>query len=166
MTEDNKVQRLSTTARYLDWQRNPPDYVDEQVPNNTIKLIGPIRRPIARAPLGTIPGSYRITGSFYDNNSGTYSLMITRVNVGIIGTAIRSGTAYRWYIRHSRQGTVDILGIDKNTQNQRITLQGDPKRPIYSFGPGTVIYGFMGGDHLSAAGSHFWYHQNLEGILG
>ena len=160
--DKQKVQRLVTTSRSLDKMKDPPEYVDDIIPNKTIKFRGPMRRASARAPLGTIPGSYYITGSHYDASPGTYSLMITRVSLGVTGTTAFKGTMYSWYIRHSREGTVDK--IDFATPGREFR-QGDMKKPIYSFGPGTVIYGFTG-DHLGNGGTHVTFTQTMEGIVG
>ncbi len=136
--------------RFIDYQVDPPAIVDEDLPTTTVKLtIGKGGR--FRAPHGTQTGSYRITGSHRELTApGTYALRVTRVSVA-------SGSREtNWYIRHSRKGTVDIIYFPAPGQETRL---GGPMNPIYAFGPGTVIYGFL------ESGSAHWLSQHMEGIV-
>ena len=148
--------RSFVTRRYLDKQLSPPDYVAEELPTRTIKLRGPARRGVSRAPAGTILGSYRITGSWREASApGTYSARITRLSV------FAGSPETRWFVRHSREGTTDIIYFPQAGHETRL---GGPKNPIYSWGPGTVIYGFLpDGTNI---GSAHWLGQFMEGITG
>lgn len=163
--------REQFNRRFMDPVRR--EWVDEQLPTYSVKLKGPARRTEARSPKGTIPGSFYVTGTHYDFALGTYSLRITRMNVGVSGGVPAStqkgtlnkfgaGTHYRWYIRHSRDGTLDVLTFDEPGQ---VIRDGNPMSPIYSMGPGSLIYGFLG-DHLGQVGTRVSFHQSLEGFVG
>lgn len=142
--------------RFLDKSRDPPEFVDEELPTITVKLQGPERRVRERAPHGTVAGSYRVTGSFYEAAIGTYSLRVTRVSI------FSGSRNSAWHIRHSRDGTVDL--IDFESPGQHMAL-GKPDAPVYSFGPGTVSWGFVG-DSGGAMGSAYNVSQAMEGLLG
>ena len=151
MEKDKLVERVSVTQRRLDNRQNPPAYVDEALPTETVVLRGPLKRGRSRAPSGTIAGSYRITGSYQPTAPGTYSLRVTRLSVF-------AGSRYvSWFIRHSRTGTADIIYFPSAGQETRL---GGPLEPVYAFGPGTVLYGFL------EAGSAYWMGQHLEGLAG
>lgn len=152
MTED----RLWYTKRLLDPSRNPPQYVDEELPTVTVKFQGAVARARTRAPRGTILGSYRVTGSFYETGKGTHSLRITRVSL------FSGSRSNAWMIRHSRQGTTDVVEFDSPGQ---YTAVGQPTAPLYSFGPGTVSWGWVG-DIGGGIGSAYDLSQTLEGVLG
>ncbi len=155
--ENNDPTRRFVTRRYLDPATDPPRYVDEKLPTETVKFQGALRTSRDRAPAGTAQGSYRIAGTFQvTGGRGTYSLEITRLSLysGSRGNA--------WAIRHSRQGTVDVLDF---SSPGGVVLQGDQMSPIYSFGPGTVFWGWIG-DETGAMGSAFDMNQSMEGILG
>ncbi len=143
--------RVFTTQRAQDPQQNPPADVDVVLPTRSFTLRGPLRRGRVRAPAGTIPGSYRITGSHRELTApGTYSLRLTRVSIA-------SGSRETgWFIRHSREGTRDIIYFPSPGH---VELLGRPDAPIYAFGPGTVIWGFM------EAGSAHFLSQHMEGYL-
>ena len=137
---DQKVEKVVQTRSFLDKQRDPPEYVDDDLPTNTILLKGPARRVTTRTPRGTnAEGSYRITGTHYDFGRGTYSLRITRVNVSAVGTTNFQGTVIQWHIRHSRKGTIDVLTFG---EQGRVLLTGGPRSPIYAAGPGTLFWGW------------------------
>lgn len=146
--------RVIQSTRFLDRQRNPPDFVDEELPTTTVVLRGPIRRGLMRAPRGTIPGSYRITGSYYPFSRGTYSLRVTRLSV------FSGSRGNSWFVRHSRTGTADVINFPSPGQETRL---GGPNEPIYAFGPGTVIYGFLG-NAAGSIGSAYSMGMHLEGL--
>lgn len=167
---ENDVQKVEFTRKYLDPQRDPPEYVDEKLPTDTVKLMGPERRVRERAPHGTIPGSTRLTGSFYEaGGPGTYSLRVTRLHLEVraaldSGTApdFGPGTTYFWYLRHSRTGTADVLAFD---QSGRYVQHAEPLKPLYAFGPGTLEWGFLGDIH-GQVGTQVTFVQTMEGLLG
>lgn len=164
MTEQ-KVDRVNFTKRFLDKQKNPWEYRDEELPTVTVKLKGAARRVVTRAPLGTAAeGSYRITGSHYDFSPGTYSLRVTRVHVAAIGTTDSGyqGTVYQWHIRHSRQGTIDVIGLGPGHRD--VTLQGDSMKPVYSAGPGTLFWGWD--TFKGELGTQITLIQSMEAIPG
>ena len=154
----------------LDPYGNPPRYVDEELPVVSVKLQGIERKTSERGPHGTALGSLRLTGSFHELAEGTNSLRVTRLSLGVVapntlgvGTPdIGLGTSYRWHIRHSRQGTVDVKLF---SESGRIEERGDAMRPVYAFGPGTVTWGWLG-DHFGEVGSRVGFSQSLEGLLG
>ena len=162
--------RSFVTRRMLDPYANPPRYVDEEVPVRSIKLQGAEGRVYERGPHGTALGSLRLTGSFHELAPGSNSVRITRLSLGVVapntlgvGTPdFGLGTAYRWHVRHSREGTVDIRLFH---ESGRLEERGDAMAPIYSFGPGTVTWGWLG-DHLGQMGSRVGFSQSLEGLLG
>jgi len=171
-----------STSRFLDPQTG--QFVDAELPTATVKFAWPERRgALVRATQGTIGansgyivGSYRITGSHYDLTPGTYSLRINRLSIGVHGGGhgygapsqigsdnfFRQGTVYRWGIWHSRDGTVDVIGFSAPGHVHQVS---GPLAPIYSFGPGTVQWGFLGAQH-SHMGSHVDLIQRMEGQLG
>ena len=145
-------EQQSLLRRFFDPQRNA--YVDELLPTTTLKLKGPLKRGFIRAPRGTILGYYRVTGSHYQEAQGTYSLRITRASI------FAGSREAMWAIRHSRQGTVDVLHFP--VPGQQVIL-GEPNKPVYTFGPGTVTWGFIG-NHAGSIGSAYTMGQTLEGI--
>lgn len=162
---DQEVQRVSHTSKFLDKQRDPWEYMDEELPTTTLKLKGALRRVATRAPLGTVAeGSYRVTGSHYDFAPGTYSLRITRVHVAAIGTTDGGfqGTVFQWHLRHSRQGTIDVLALSAGHRD--VFLQGGPRTPIYSIGPGTLFWGWD--TFKGELGTQVTLIQSMEAIPG
>jgi hypothetical protein len=168
MTEEH---RDFTTRRLLDPLGNPPRYVDEELPVRTVKLQGAERKVYQRSPAGTSVGSFRLSGSFYETAMGSNSLRVTRLSLGVTGpgflgqgtpSALGLGTTYRWHIRHSRDGTTDIKLFH---DSGRIEERGDGMAPLYSFGPGTIEWGFLG-DHLGQVGTQVSFVQSMEGLLG
>lgn len=153
MTNENErlVQRQVSTRRFLDRQRNPPEYVDEELPTTTVQLGGASNVGRARAPRGTAVGSLRLTGSYQPLAPGTYSLRVTRLSV------FAGSREVTWYLRHSRTGTADIIYFPAPGQETRL---GGPKNPVYAFGPGTLTYGFL------EAGSAYWMGAHMEGVAG
>lgn len=144
--------RLYSTPRFTDPSQNPQAEVDQVLPTVSVTLRGPLKRGRTRAPAGTIPGSYYITGSHRQLGApGTFSLRITRVSVA-------SGSRETgWFIRHSRQGTKDIIYFPSPGH---VELLGRPDAPVYAFGlAGTVIWGFM------EAGSAHFLSQSMEGYV-
>jgi hypothetical protein len=155
MSNQNQ-DRFFTVKRFLDPESNPPTYKDEELPTQTVKFQGHSRKVRERAPHGTTLGSVRLTGSYYETALGTYSLRVTRVSV------FSGSRNNAWHIRHSRQGTVDV--IDFPSPGQHVNL-GGPYEPVYSFGPGTVTWGFIG-DSGAGIGSAYNMSQAMEGHLG
>ena len=143
-----KVDKVSLTRRFLDKRQNPWEYVDEELPTTTLKLF-------SRKKQGTVldsssgltnMGSVEFSGSFYELNPGTYSYRVTRRSVHI-GSAVTYTAEIEWKLRHSREGTVDIIPFYLGTQQsnrragiaeRRTEARGGPMEPIYSFGPGTL----------------------------
>ena len=149
-----ELQRRFETPRYLDPALDPPEYKDFSFPTVTSQYRGPIRRGDVRAPRGSIQGSIYMSGSHYPSAPGTYSLRITR-------RAVSSGSRnQRWMIRHSRTGTADIIDF---TNPGRYEAIGDQMAPVYVFGPGTVVYGFIGANASGSMGSAYFTSQFLEG---
>mgnify|MGYP001596621152 CR=1 FL=1 len=145
-------ERVFVTKTLIDKQRNPPGPVDEELPTTTIKLRSTIRRGRVRAPGGTTLGSYRVTGSYRELTSpGTFALRVTRVSI------YAGSRGISWMVRHSRIGTVDIQTFDAPGQ---VNLLGDPMKPVYAFGPGTLIYGFLEG-----GGTQYFLSQFMEGVV-
>ena len=128
------VQRTIESRRFLDPQRVPAAMVDEVLPTSSKNLLV-LKRGRVRAPRGTIQGSMRITGSMRPFNPGTFSLRVTRVSV------FTGSRNMAWAIRHSRTGTQDVQQFSSPGQ---VDLRGGPMTPVYSFGPGTVFWGFIG----------------------
>ena len=148
------INRPFTTPRYLDPALDPPAYRDFSFPTVTTTFRGPIRRGVVRAPRGSIPGSTYLGGTNYISAPGTYSLRITR-------RSIFSGSRnQRWMIRHSRVGTVDVIPFVSPGWQETV---GDQMAPIYVFGPGTVIYGFIGANASGSMGSAYDVSMFLEG---
>lgn len=166
MPKEDQIARRFTTRKFLDRMLEPPGYVDEELPTRTRKLSWPQRRGVTqRATQGTasatasIEGSLRITGSHYDFNEGSYSFRVTRLSVGVAGTNAFHGTTYDWYLRHSREGTIDRIPFGAQ---DRVFSVGGPKTPIYAVGPGTLIWGWR----FPQAGTHVTLAQSMEGIFG
>ena len=138
MAKEQAVDKVVTTRRFLDKRRNPWEYVDEELPTTTRKIF-------SRGKQGTIidsnsgitnMGSIEFSGSHYDFGPGSYSMRVIRRSVHI-GSA-QAQLNYEWKIRHSREGTVDMIPFYKGTLDRSHELLGGPMRPIYSFGPGTI----------------------------
>ncbi len=150
------VQRIVTSHVYLDTQKNPPEFVDQVIPTDSKNLLF-AKRGRMRAPHGSGVGSITLTGSWRTlTGPGTYSLRITRVS---LFTGSRN---MEWGIWHSRVGTYDIIGFPTPGQETRL---GAPMDPIYSFGPGTVKWGWLG-DAGGAFGSAYTLSKHLEGFVG
>ena len=167
---EGRVQRLSTTRRFLDKRRNPWEHVEEELPTTTVKLIGPLRRTSVRAPRGTVAeGSYRVTGSNYDFGRGTYSLRITRLDLSVIGSPML-GTFYQWHVRHSREGTLGVYTLRPGVpvvqipREDRIYRQGGPLNPLYSVGPGTLLWGWD--TPFGGLGTRATLSASMEAIAG
>jgi len=154
MTSPN--QRIFQTIRVLNPAGDPQEYVDVALPTVSVKFRGPIRRGAVRAPRGSILGSYRISGTHYDNAPGTYSLRISRVSL------FSGSRGQRWVIQHSRVGTVDIQHFINAGQ---VSLLGAGNEPVYVLGPGTVTWGFIGVNASGSMGSAYFTSQFLEGYL-
>ena len=161
---DNAPQRFVQAG--IDRTMDPPRYLDYDLPTSTKKFQGAVKRVFTRAPFGTILGSMRLTGSHYDLGLGSYSLRVTRRHV-YIGTPNMA-----WHIRHSRQGTVDVL-TTPTPRAADVTPQwygnfealGNQEHPVYSFGPGTITWGFtpLAGQVI---GSAYPLIQSMEGVIG
>lgn len=161
MADDQGVQKVSFTRRFLDKQLNPWDYVDDELPT-TIVLRGAAGRVATRAPRGTAAeGSYHITGSNYDFNPGTYSLRITRLSLSVQGTNHFQGTVFQWHIRHSRKGTIDVQAFG---EQGRILAVGHRRAPIYMAGPGTLFWGWD--TFKGEFGTQVTVSQSMEAIPG
>lgn len=158
--EPHGHERAFVTPVYHDPQTGR--YVDLELPTITVKLQGVNRRAITRAPIGSVEGSFRVTGSHYNLAPGTYSLRVTRVSVGVVGTASFRGTSFAFYARHSREGTVFVSLFGAPDQRN---IMGNQLEPVFSVGPGTLLWGW---DQLNpgALGSHVSFSQQMEGVLG
>jgi len=144
---DQKVQRLSTTFRYYDRRRNPPEYVEAELPTQTVKIFSRNKQgTILDSSSGlTIMGSIYFSGSHYDKAPGTFSMRVVRRSVYVGSIMPTRNTNHEWMLRHSREGTVDMIPFFLGTQvanRSRMTLNvealGDSMKPIYAFGPGTL----------------------------
>ena len=173
MAEETGVVKTVVTPRYLDRQKDPPEFVDLELPTRTVKLKGPGRRVTFRAPAGSVEGSYRVTGSHYDLAPGTYSLRVVRISLGVMGEGGAGtgagrgglgwrGTVYSHYIRHSRDGTImeNLFG-----QSEQRHIIGDPLKPILAVGPGTLFYAFRN-PATGGMGTRVTFSAQIEGILG
>jgi len=153
-----KVERVSFTRRFLDRAKNPPEYVDEELPTKTVQIF-------AREKQGTYiiagdgalnMGSIRFSGSHYDFAPGSYALRVLRRSVSY--GSMSTGGQLNWCLRHSRLGTVEKLTFH-NADKSPLVDHGGPMNPLYSFGPGTVT-AYM----QSVVGSHR-IASSLEGIF-
>lgn len=146
---DQKVERVSFTRRFLDRAKNPPEYVDEELPTKTVKIFS--RKKQGTICYGTTSpinmGSIRFSGSHYDFSPGSSSLRIIRRSVHIGSVELDKNIELDWVLRHSREGTVDSIPFFLGTQlaaNRRGLNRGDaeafggPMNPLYVFGPGTL----------------------------
>ena len=148
--------RQFVTERRLDPALDPPEYKDVELPTMSVKLQGALRRSRERAPHGTVFGSLRLTGSFHELGKGTASLRVTRLS-------LFSGSRNNaWHIRHSRDGTVDVIDFEAPGQH---VLLGNALEPIYSFGPGSITWGWLGNSAGSIGSAHN-VSQSMEGLLG
>ena len=138
MADENKVERANITRRFLDKATDPWSYVDQELPTVTKKIF--IRTKMGTAidnSLGDINvGSLHFSGSHYDFAPGSYSLRITRQDIGI-GSPGGPGGQLWWKLRHSRMGTIDAIPLTGNARD-RLVRQGAPMEPLYSLGPGTI----------------------------
>ena len=166
---EQKIDRTIFSQRYLDRRKDPPEFVDLELPTRTIHLLGPGRRSTFRAPSGTVEGSYRITGSWRNFAPGTYSLRLINLRLGVRGKSEAGthpnapqyrGTIHEFYIRHSRDGT--IFSTDFDGPDNR-TFAGDPLRPVLAVGQGTLFYAWR---LREGAGTGVTLTQNIEGVLG
>jgi hypothetical protein len=154
-------------------------FISDSLPTVTKKFSHPQRRgPRIRATQGTISatggmliGSYRITGSYQGIAPGTYSMRIKRLNVGVTGGGHPvnagsdgrfRGTGFRWALWHSREGTIDVKVFDAPGQVNQVVDHNDA---IYSMGPGTMYFGFLGDQHGNS-GTRLDFLQSMEGLTG
>lgn len=170
-----QVERISMTRRFLDRTKNPPEYVDEELPTKTVRIfsrnkIGTLFDPAINTP-GTplVVGSIQFSGSHYDFAPGSYALRILRRSV-YIGSVEARNTSIEWLLRHSREGTVDgipfyvgthtayRLGVDRPASE----VLGGPMNPIYAFGPGTVWAYFHRKSFMHGT---FRVYSSLEGVF-
>lgn len=160
MAPQDNVQRVSASKLFRDNRLDPPQYVDEEIPSVSVVLGARNRRGILNKDAGTAEASFTITGSLREFIPGTYGLRVTRVSVvnGSAGGA-RPTNSVLWYIRHSREGTVDVIRTPRG--GGQVVLQGDPMRPIYTFGPGTVLYAFAG---TASAGSRSMHVEGFTSV--
>jgi len=166
---DQKIERVSFTRRFLDETRNPPEYVDEKLPTKTVQIFKRAfgRGTVVHGQIGTVEmGSIHFSGSHYDFGPGSYSLRITRRSVYVGSVMPTRNTELEWTLHHSRKGTLDAIPFFLGTQvpnTRRVPLDaeahGGPMNPIYSLGPGTIRAYFQ-----SRRGSARVY-SSLEGIF-
>lgn len=145
-------QRVFSSERLFDPARNPPEFVDRQLPTFSVQLIGPGRgRGFSRAPRGgTIEGSYRVTGSWKELSApGTFSLRIVKMNV------FTGSREHLFYLRHSRRGTLDTIYFPRPGQH---IAYGDGNRPLLVVPPGTLFWGW------NTQGSGYWSGYSMEGL--
>jgi len=166
---EQKVSRVSFTRRYLDRMRNPPEYVDEELPTKTVKIFKRAygRGTVVHGQIGTVVmGSIHFSGSHYDFGPGSYSLRITRRSVYVGSVMPTRNTELEWMLHHSRKGTLDAIPFFLGTQvanrsrmTANVEARGDPMSPIYSLSPGTITTYFQ-----SRRGSARVY-SSLEGVF-
>ena len=156
--KDQQVSRENVTRRFLDPMRNPPEYVDESLPTQTVKIFK--RNRIGTAidnSLGDLNfGSIQFTGSHYDFAPGSYSLRITRHTLGV-GSPGGPGGQLWWKLHHSRMGTID--GIPMAAARGQITRDKSPMEPLYALGPGTIT------QYLRSLKGTWRVSTSLEGIF-
>ena len=142
-----KVNRISSTRRFLDKSRNPWEYVDEELPTVPTRIFSRNKQgTILSSEDGlTIMGSKYFSGSHYDFGPGSFALRITRRSVYIGSVMPTRNTEIEWKLRHSRDGTVDMIPFFLGSRLANIRrgawsaeARGAPMSPIYSFGPGTI----------------------------
>ena len=140
-----EVQKSIVTIQRLDKRRNPPEYVGEELPTTTVKIFsrGKQGTILSLADGPTIMGSIQFTGSYYEFAPGSYSLRVIRRSV-YIGSEMSGKLNFEWKLRHSRLGTVDAIPFYKGSvpASRSAEAFGDPLRPLYAFGPGTVWHYF------------------------
>jgi len=166
---DQKVERVSFTRRFLDEMRNPPEYVDEKLPTKTVQIFKRAfgRGTVVHGQIGTVEmGSIHFSGSHYDFGPGSYSLRVTRRSVYVGSVMPTRNTELEWMLHHSRKGTLDAIPFFLGTQvanrsrmTANVEARGGPMNPIYSLGPGTIRAYFQ-----SRRGSARVY-SSLEGIF-
>ena len=169
MPGDQKVDRVSFTRRFLDRMKNPPEYVDEEIPNKTVQIFKRAygRGTVIHGQIGTVMmGSIQFSGSHYDFGPGSYSLRVIRRSVYVGSVMPTRNTELEWMIHHSRKGTIDAIPFSLGTQvanRSRMTLnveaRGGPMNPIYALPPGTITTYFQ-----SRRGSARVY-SSLEGVF-
>ena len=149
MSGENPITRDFVTQKFRDDALDPPRYVEEEIPSQTVKL--PIRSQAGRkrAPLGTHTGTFYMKGSHYDASPGTYGLRIFRMSV------FSGSREVIWRLHHSRIGTVEEIYFP--AAGQEIQL-GGPRNPICALPPGTLSFGFLN------AGSAHWLGYHMEGV--
>lgn len=164
---DPEVSRNFTTRRFLDRRQDPPSYVDDELPTKTVKIFSRNKEGTIFAGTTSLinMGSIHFSGSHYDFGPGTFSLRIIRRSV-YVGSAGPALVDLEWRLRHSREGTIDVIPFYLGTPASKRTpaarervAQGGPMNPIYSFGPGTLWTYFK-----SRAGTVRVY-SSLEGVV-
>lgn len=173
MEKGQKVDRLSFTRRFLDRMKNPPEYVDEELPTKTVKIFSRNKSPgtlldpaVYTDGTPVIVGSIQFTGSHYDFAPGSYSLRVFRRSVYVGSHATYKTTRAEWKLRHSREGTIDtipfFIGTRVTEQSHKVidaSLLGAPMRPIYSLGPGTIW------TYFHKIQGTLRVYSNLEGVF-
>jgi len=167
---EQKVERISFTRRFLDRMKNPPEYVDEELPTKTVKIF---KRGFANGTTidglsGTQSvGSIKFSGSHYDFGPGSYSLRITRREAFVGSVMSGRNLEAEWSIWHSREGTIDVIPFfigsqryNRRAENWKAVALGGPMNPVYAFGPGTLNTFF------SATRGSARVYSSLEGIIG
>ena len=153
-----KVERVSFTRRFLDRSKNPPEYVDEELPTVTRHIFAREKQGTAIEPAsGALNmGSICFSGSHYDFGPGSCALRILRRTVSY--GSMETGGQLNWHLRHSRLGTVESLSFH-NADKSPLVDHGGPMNPLYSFGPGTITTYMQ-----SVVGTHR-IASSLEGIF-
>ena len=138
---DQKIDRVSFTRRFLDKSRNPWEYIDEELPTQTVKVFarGKMGSAIDNSLGDTNYGSIHFTGSKYDFSPGSYSLRVTRHNIGV-GSPGGPGAQLWWKLHHSRIGTLDAIAM--NNARGQLIRDKNPMEPLYVLGPGTITQYF------------------------
>jgi len=146
---EQKVERVSFTRRFLDKNRNPWEYTDEELPTKTVTIFSRKKQGTLVDPCtigGSIAnmGSIHFSGSNYDFAPGSFSLRIIRRSVHV-GSRTSYGASTEWRLRHSRKGTIDAIPFylgtriqDRRNELARAEAFGGPMNPLYSFPPGTL----------------------------
>lgn len=155
---EQKVERVSFTRRYLDRMRNPPEYMDEELPTKTVKVFKRKQQGTAiDNSLGDLNfGSIKFSGSNYDFAPGSYSLRIIRHNISI-GSPGGPGAQLWWKLHHSQLGTIDAIAM--NNARGNLVRDGAPLEPLYALGSGGIT------QYLRSLKGTWRVSASMEGIF-
>ena len=124
MSNELQYQR----RQYLDQSKNPPEFVDEVIPTEPVRIFKQGRSGYTRSV-----GSFMLVGSYEVGTNQVMQIVFEDFNTNTPNVFFR--------LHHSRLGTLDLPYLESKGQETRI---GDLNQPLESIPPGTFRVDVIG----------------------